>query len=98
MADRMAFLLFGGQAAETHGFLAGLCREGNLSILSKAFLERASNALRQEVDGLGKLEKAHIPTFRTLYQLNDKYHSQKLKHAGIDAALLCMTQLAHYIE
>jgi hypothetical protein len=50
------------------------------------------------VDGLGKIERATIPTFRTLYQLNERYHAQSVKHPGIDSALLCIAQLAHYIE
>jgi hypothetical protein len=98
MADKMAFLLFGDESLDTHGFLAEFCREGKPSILAKAFLERASLALKEEVEGLGKTERQHIPTFRTLYQLNEKYHAQSIRHPGIDSALLCITQLAHYIE
>ncbi|KEZ40717.1 Conidial yellow pigment biosynthesis polyketide synthase [Scedosporium apiospermum] len=98
MADRMAFLLFGDQSLDTHGFLAEFCREGNPSILAKAFLERATHALREEVDGLTRLQQANIPSFRTLYQLNEKYHTQDQKHPGIDSALLCIAQLAHYID
>lgn len=94
----MAFLLFGDQSLDTHGFLAEFCREGNPSILAKAFLERATHALREEVDGLTRLQRANIPSFRTLYQLNEKYHTQDQKHPGIDSALLCIAQLAHYIE
>ena len=98
MADKMAFLLFGDQSLDTHGFLAEFCRQGNPSILAKAFLERASHALREEVDRLTKLERANIPSFKTLYQLNEKYYAQHQKHPGIDSALLCIAQLAHYIE
>ncbi|PKS07657.1 hypothetical protein jhhlp_006263 [Lomentospora prolificans] len=98
MADKMAFLLFGDQSLDTHGFLAEFCRQGNPSILAKAFLERASHALREEVDRLTKLERANIPSFKTLYQLNEKYYAQHQKHPGIDSALLCIAQLAHYID
>lgn len=98
MADKIAFLLFGDQSLDTHAFIAKFCRCGNPSILSKAFLERASCALREEVDRLPKFKRANIPTFRTLYQLNQKYHAQSIKHPGIDSALLCIAQLAHHIE
>lgn len=98
MADKIAFLLFGDQSLDTHAFLAEFCRQGNPSILAKAFLERASHALREEVDRLPKFERADIPEFRTLYQLNEKYHARAIKHPGIDSALLCIAQIAHHIE
>ena len=98
MADKMAFLLFGDQSLDTHGFLAEFCRQGNPSILAKVFIERAGQALRDEIESLRKLERAKIPVFRTLQQLNERYHGQSIKHPGIDSALLCIAQLAHYIE
>lgn len=98
MADKMAFLLFGDQSLDTHGFLAEFCRNGDPSILAKVFMERAGHALREEIEGLPRLERAKLPMFRTLQQLNEKYHGLELKHPGIDSALLCIAQLAHYIE
>ncbi|KAJ0355918.1 hypothetical protein COL154_001437 [Colletotrichum chrysophilum] len=98
MADKMSYLLFGDQSLDTHGFLAEFCRSGNPSTLAKTFLEQAGQALREEIDGLGKLERSKLPTFLTLRQLNERYHAQSIKHPGIDSALLCITQLAHYID
>ena len=98
MADSMSFLLFGDQSLSTHAFLADFCRHGNPGILAKTFLELAANALREEIDRLGKLQRSKLPTFRTLAQLNERYHKQSIKHSGIDSALLCVAQLAHYIE
>ncbi|KAI1875243.1 hypothetical protein JX265_004301 [Neoarthrinium moseri] len=98
MADQMAFLLFGDQSLDTHGFLADFFRLGNPSVLSKAFLQHAGDALRGEIDQLPRLERKKIPIFRTLQQLNERYHSQAIKSPGIDSALLCIAQLAHYID
>ncbi|OAA61847.1 polyketide synthase [Niveomyces insectorum RCEF 264] len=98
MADRLAFLLFGDQSLDTYAFLAGLYRTGNQGILAKAFLHQAGEALRIEVEQLGRLERAKLPVFKTLQQLNERYHAQGTKHPGIDGALLCVTQLAHYID
>ncbi|KXH55672.1 beta-ketoacyl synthase [Colletotrichum nymphaeae SA-01] len=98
MADMMSYLLFGDQSLDTHGFLAEFCRSGNPSTLAKTFLDQAGQALREEIDGLGKLERSKLPTFLTLRQLNERYHAQSIKHPGIDSALLCITQLAHYID
>lgn len=96
--DTMALLLFGDQSVDIYGFLADFCRQGNPNILAKVFMERASHRLRDEVERLGRLERAKIPAFRTLPQLNERYHSQAIKHPGIESALLCIAQIAHYIE
>ncbi|KAI1081368.1 polyketide synthase [Whalleya microplaca] len=98
MADQMAYLLFGDQSLDTHGFLADFCRRGNPSILSKEFLLRASDALKDEINQLPRVERQKIPIFRTLQQLNERYHAQSMKYPGIDSALLCIAQLAHYID
>lgn len=98
MADKMAFLLFGDQSLDTHGFLAEFFRQGNASVLAKSFLEQAGDALREEVERLGALERSKLPIFMNLRQLNENYHHLTLKHPGIDSALLCIAQLAHYIE
>lgn len=94
----MAFLLFGDQSLDTHGFLADFYRRGNPSVLSKEFLRLAGDALRDEIDRLPRGERKKIPIFRTLQQLNERYHAQPIKFPGIDSALLCITQLAHYID
>ncbi|KAI2624897.1 polyketide synthase [Hypoxylon sp. NC1633] len=98
MADQMAFHLFGDQSLDTHGFLADFYRRGNPSVLSREFLRLAGDALRDEIDRLPREERRKIPVFRTLQQLNERYHSQQIKFPGIDSALLCITQLAHYID
>ncbi|KAJ2893280.1 putative polyketide synthase protein [Zalerion maritima] len=98
MANRMAYLLFGDQSLSTHAFLADFCRQGNAGILAKTFLDLASSALREEIESLGRLQRSRLPTFRTLPQLNERYHQQKIKHSGVDSALLCVSQLVHYID
>ncbi|KAI1357960.1 polyketide synthase [Xylaria arbuscula] len=98
MASQISFLLFGDQSLDTHGFLADFLRRGNPSILSREFLKRAGDALKEEIENLSRVERRHIPTFRTLSQLNERYHGQKVKCPGIDSALLCIVQLAHYID
>lgn len=98
MADKLTFLLFGDQSLDTHGFLADFFRRGNQGYLAKGFLEHVARVLRKEIDGLPKLERSKLPTFRSLQQLNERYHGQKIKHPGVDGALLCISQLVHYIE
>jgi hypothetical protein len=98
MADQLSFLLFGDQSLDTHGFLADFLRRGNPSVLSREFLKLAGDALKDEIENLPKVERRKMPMFRTLPQLNEGYHTQKIKSPGIDSALLCIAQLAHYIE
>lgn len=98
MASRLGYLLFGDQSLDTHAFLASFFRQHDRGILAKAFLDQTARGLKIEVDRLSKLEQSKLPTFRTLQQLNQRYHEQKTKHPGIDSALLCIAQLAHYIE
>ncbi|KAI1179145.1 polyketide synthase [Nemania sp. FL0916] len=98
MADQLSFLLFGDQSLDTHGFLADFLRRGNPSVLSREFLTLAGEALRNEIEGLPRVERLKMPMFRTLAQLNEGYHGEKIKFPGIDSALLCIAQLAHYID
>ncbi|KAB5511199.1 conidial yellow pigment biosynthesis polyketide synthase [Coniochaeta sp. 2T2.1] len=98
MPDRLAFLLFGDQALDTHGFLVDFVRRGDQGILAKNFLEQAGSALWKEVEGLPALDRARFPLFRSLAQLNERYYAQAIKHPAVDGALLCVSQLTHYIN
>ncbi|PHH52128.1 Conidial pigment polyketide synthase alb1 [Ceratocystis fimbriata CBS 114723] len=96
--SKMAFNLFGDQSLEAYSSLSDFCRLGNPSIVAKVFMERAGAVLRDEIEALPLIERAHIPSFRSLYQLNEEYHYQSRRHSGIDSALLCITQIAMYID
>ncbi|KUI58481.1 Conidial yellow pigment biosynthesis polyketide synthase [Cytospora mali] len=98
MADKLAFLLFGDQSSDTHGFLAEFFRQPERGILANAFLEQAGRALRKEIEALSRVERSKLPKFLSLQHLNERYHAQSFKHPGIDGALLCISQLAHYID
>lgn len=98
MADQISFLLFGDQSLDTHGFLADFLRKGDPSVLAREFITQAGDALKDEIESLPRVERWKIPTFRTLPQLNEGYHGRAVKFPGIDSALLCIAQLAHYLE
>jgi hypothetical protein len=98
MADRLAFNLFGDQSLDTHAFLADFIRRGDQGILAKGFLDQVGRAIWLEVESMPALERQRLPVFRTLQQLNEKYHSHHPKHPGIDGALVGITQLAHFID
>lgn len=98
MSDKMSFLLFGDQSTETHAFLADFCRLGDPSLLARSFLEQVATALREEVDQCSALDRARIPTFSSIKELNERYHGSPTKNSAVDSALLSITQLVHYIE
>ncbi|KAJ5054544.1 uncharacterized protein L3040_000815 [Drepanopeziza brunnea f. sp. 'multigermtubi'] len=94
----MAFLLFGDQSLGVHGFLADFYQYGNPSVLTISFLDQVGAALREEVDRLSTIERQRVPTFSSIKDLNENYQAKKIKNSAVDSALLCITQLAHYID
>lgn len=98
MSDKMAFLIFGEQSSGTHEFLADFLRHGNPSTLTISFLEQVGAALRVEVDQMSSVEREKIPPFSNIKDLSEGYQLRKLKHSAVDAVLLFVAQLAHYIE
>ncbi|KAL2264683.1 hypothetical protein VTJ83DRAFT_7193 [Remersonia thermophila] len=97
-AERPAFLLFGDQSLDCHSFLVAFFRQADQGELAKVFLRQACHALTDLVEGLPAAERSNLPVFSTLQQLNQRYHASKLKHAGLDAALLTVSQIAHYLH
>ncbi|CZT53270.1 probable polyketide synthase [Rhynchosporium secalis] len=98
MSDKMAFLLFGDQSLGVHSFLADFYRDGTPSILTLSFLDQVGAALRFEVDHMSSIERQMVPHFSSIKDLSEKYHVRKIKNSAVDSALLCITQLAHYID
>ena len=98
MSDNMAYYVFGDQSLETQSFLEDLCRRPEQGMLAKSFLDKAATALRQEVDRLSVVDRAQVPTFTTIQELNERYRGLQKKNNAIENALACISQLAHYIE
>jgi iron transport multicopper oxidase len=99
MSDKMAFLLFGDQSLDVYAFLADFCGGSKIpSVLARSFLEQVGAALRREVDQLSSIERQRVPRFASVKELNENYHSHEVKNSAVDSALLCIAQLAHYIE
>lgn len=98
MPDTMSFLIFGDQSLDTYGSLSEFCRRGSPSVLATAFLGGVCVALNVEISQLSSIERRDIPSFSSIQQLNERYKVQPYRNSAIDSALLCITQLAHYIE
>ncbi|OWP00295.1 BcPKS12, polyketide synthase [Marssonina coronariae] len=98
MAEKMAFLLFGDQSLGVYEFLADFYQHGNPSVLALSFLDQVAAALREEVDRMSTVERHRVPYFSSIKDLNENYQAKKIKNSAVDSALLCITQLAHYID
>ncbi|KAM3072173.1 hypothetical protein ACMFMG_008629 [Clarireedia jacksonii] len=98
MAAQMSFLVFGDQSLDTDTFLTDFCQYGNPSVLTRSFLEQAGSALREEVNLLPALQRQKIPYFNSILELNKLYHAKTVKNPALDSALLCIAQLAQYID
>lgn len=94
----MAYRLFGDQSLDAYECLAGFSRRTNLNVLTKSFLDQAAFALQDEVDHLSPVDRQRIPPFCTIQELNERYNLASSKNSALDSALLCITQLADYIE
>jgi len=98
MAEKLNFLLLGGQSVSVHEILAEFFHRESYGILTRSFLSRTASTLQNEVDRLSSVDRRKIPIFANIQQLNQKYHEQTQKTSALDCALLCITQLALYIE
>lgn len=97
MADTSVFVLAGDQSVESYRALGHITRS-NVGTLAKVFADDVAQALRTEIHTLPELSRRRIPKFRNLQQLNERYHSQPLRHAAIDAALNCAAQIIDYLQ
>lgn len=97
MADEMSILLFGDQFVEGHTYLHTQLLAGRASPLLLLFLQKANLALRREIANLSPLDRERIPAFSTIEELAERSSSREI-HGGVESALLCISQLASYIE
>lgn len=93
----MRLLLFGDQALVNRAHIQKQVLESREDPFLSLFFQRATDALRHEVAQLSPLERRAIPDFTNVAELNDRTISDE-SHEGLQNALLCISQLAHYIE
>ena len=90
-------LLFGNQALVNRAQIQKQLVDSRENPFISLLLQRCSDALRLEISQLSPLERRSIPSFNTIDELNDRTISG-IPHEGVQNALLCITQLAEYIE
>lgn len=94
----MRILLFGDQVFDRHTYLRSQLLVGRTNPVLAFFFHRVNLALRREIAQLSPLEARNIPAFSTIEELLDRTYSEPALHVGVESALLCVSQLAHYIE
>lgn len=90
-------LLFGEDASDLQTRLRGQIIESRTNPSLNALFQRAGSALRYEIGLLSPLERQGIPHFSTLDELNTRINP-KIPHAGVQNALLCLSQIAQYLK
>lgn len=98
MTGVMDILLCGDQVSDSHAYLRSQLLGGRSNHILGFFFQQVNFALRREIAQLSPLEVNHIPAFSTVEELVNRDSSQSKHHAGIQNALLCISQLAHYME
>ncbi len=95
--SEMRLLLFGDGTLFSHVHLQRQLLESRGNPFLSILFQRASDALRHEIAQLSPQERRSIVSFNSIDELNEGVKSRPT-HAGVQAALLCLSQLAHYIE
>lgn len=92
----MQIYVFGDQTVDSRPFLRQICQRKGLLLTS--FLERAGNALYEEVSSLSNIQRGgRIPDFSNVLELVERSSTARLPHPAVESALVCLAQLAHFI-
>ncbi|RMZ77257.1 hypothetical protein DV738_g4532, partial [Chaetothyriales sp. CBS 135597] len=87
--------VFGDQTADCRPFFAKVFTRKD-DVLLQAFLERAAQAIRVENKSRSHPSTA-VPPFLTIQELANRYYAQEAKDAAVESALVCVSQLSHFI-
>ncbi|KAL8840742.1 MAG: hypothetical protein Q9170_001180 [Blastenia crenularia] len=98
MALNMKILLFGDQTADPRAHLRDQLLAGRSNILLNLFVQKVGTALKNEISQLPQFEQNTIPSFSTLEELTNLSSTTEGIHQGVASALLCVSQLAKYID
>ena len=98
MASGMKILLFGDQTIEARTYVRNQLVVTKSDPLLCHFLAQVNIALRHEIVKLSPLEKGLIPTFTNIEELAKLYDAGPAFNVGVGSALLCIAQLADYLE
>ena len=92
----MQIYVFGDQTVDYRLFLRQVFQRKGL--LLTTFLERAGNALHEEISSLPSIrEGGRIPDFGNILEFVERSSAVGLQHPAVESAFVCLAQLAHFI-
>ena len=93
----MHVILFSHHVADVRDHLRRIHRKKNSTLLVKVFLQKAYEALRHDACTLPREARSQIPVFDSIFDLSERHHEAREQRLEISCALLCISQLAHFI-
>ena len=91
----MEVYVFGDQTADCRSFLEkAVARKED--VLLNVFLEKVAFAVRDEISKRAYVQN-NIPDFGTVRELADRYYKGESRDTAIESALVCLSQLTHFI-
>ena len=95
---KCAVVLFGDQITDLPAAFRRINHRKDKTALLGSFLDKAKAALREEVARQPRSIRDDIPTFTTVFDLTERFHQNGISNPAVTAALLCVAQLATFIE
>ena len=98
MPRNFRILVFPNLTPDIGSQLGEQLHAGRTNPLLGVFLHRVGVALKQEISKQCPSERRKVPAFSSIDDLVKKVSSNKASHAGVQCALLTISQIAQYFE
>ena len=93
----MAIVFFPDSVSDVRELLRSANGARKSTVLVDAFLDKAFNAIRDEISSSTREAQAQIPASNSLLDLAERCHGLTNPRLEISSALVCATQIAHFI-
>ena len=94
----MDVLILGDLEADVYAYLRPILLQRERTTLLASFIGHVTSTLRTAIGGLPKARRQSIPSLNTLPEFLELYQKSTHKSAAVDNALLCFSQLVHWIR
>lgn len=91
-------VLFGDQITDLPAAFRRINHRKDKNALLGSFLDKVKAALREEVGRQPRAIRDDVPTFTSVFDLVERFHANGVSNPAVTAALLCVAQLATFIE
>ena len=93
----MPVVFFGDKIADLTENLRKLRQSKNGTILLKAFLEKATTVLREEIRAQPREFRYTIPSFTSVFDLAEHHNASGIPNRAIESALTFVCHLSNFI-